>query len=192
MPQKYKRREIQFFVVSLFDPEDMTFGNRVDTLYNAPLYGKSVSFPRISPDGRFLVFTLHEFGTFSIWHKDADLYMVDLQTKEVYPLSEANSEDVESYHSWSDNSRWIVFGSRRIDGLYTRPFITYVDEKGHAHKPFLLPQKNPLVYYKRLMFSYNIPELMVKKVDVSKHEIANVLRNSAGIDVTADPIMPNF
>ena len=42
------------------------------------------------------------------------------------------------------------------------------------------------------MFSYNIPELMVKKVDVSKHEIANVLRNSAGIDVTADPIMPNF
>lgn len=191
MPQKYK--EVKYSLCRMdFDPENMIFGNRVDTLYNAPLHGKSVSFPRISPDGRFLAFTLHEFGNFSIWHKDADLYMADLQTKEVYPLSEANSDDVDSYHSWSDNSRWMVFSSRRIDGLYTRLFIAYIDEKGQAHKPFLLPQNNPSVYYKRLMFSYNIPELMVKKAAVSKHKIANVLRNSAGIDVTADPIMPNF
>ena len=162
----------------------MTFGDKVDTLYNAPLHGKSVSFPRISPDGKFLAFTLHEFGNFSIWHKDADLYMVNLQTKQVYPLSEANSDDVDSYHSWSENSRWMVFSSRRTNGLYTRPFIIYIDEKGKAHKPFLLPQENPLVYYKQLMFSYNIPELMVKKVEVSEHEIAKTLRYSKEINVT--------
>lgn len=191
MPQKYK--EVKYSLCRIaFAPENMTFGNQADTLYNASLHGKSVSFPRISPDGRFLAFVLHEFGNFSIWHKDADLYMVDLQTQEVYPLSEANSNDVDSYHSWSDNSRWMVFSSRRIDGLYTRPFIVYIDENGHARKPFLLPQKNPSIYYKRLMFSYNIPELMVKRVDVRKHKIANLLRNSVGIDVISDPIMPNF
>ena len=183
MPQSYK--EVKYSLLRIdFNPEDMTFGDKVDTLYNAPLHGKSVSFPRISPDGKFLAFTLHEFGNFSIWHKDADLYMVNLQTKQVYPLSEANSDDVDSYHSWSKYSRWMVFSSRRTNGLYTRPFITYIDEKGKAHKPFLLPQENPLVYYKQLMFSYNIPELMVKKVEVSEHEIAKTLRYSKEINVT--------
>lgn len=177
LPQKYK--DVKYSLCRIaFDPEEMAFGNRVDTLYNAPMEGKSVSFPRISPDGRFLAFTLHGFGNFSIWHKDADLYMADLQTGGIYPLSEANSDDVESYHSWSGNSRWIVFSSRRIDGLYTRPFIAYIDEAGQVHKPFLLPQKNPADYYTRLMYSYNIPELTAGKVTVDRHKVGSLLRNA--------------
>ena len=42
---------------------------------------KSASFPRISPDGKFLVFTLADYGTFPIWHHEADLYMLNLQSK---------------------------------------------------------------------------------------------------------------
>ena len=132
-----------------FDPEGISFGTEVDTLYDAASEGKSVSFPRVSPDGRFLVFTLHAHGTFSIWHKDADLYLLDLRTNRLFPLDKANSDDVESYHSWSGNSRWMVFSSRRTDGLYTRPFITYIDSSGQACKPFLLPQKDPWAYYCR-------------------------------------------
>ena len=105
--------------------------------------------------------------------------MADLQTGKICPMSEANSDDVESYHSWSSNSRWMVFSSRRIDGLYTRPFIAYIDEKGHAHKPFLLPQKNPSAYYMRLMYSYNIPELTSGKVKIDRHKVSNLLRNPA-------------
>ena len=167
-----------------FNPEDMSFGSKVDTLYNAQLHQKSVSFPRVSPDGKNLVFTLHNWGNFSIWHKEADLWKVNLQTEEVVPLAEVNSDDVESYHSWSSNSRWLIFSSRRTNGLYTRPFIVYVDEKGETCKPFLLPQNNPLVYYKQLMFSYNIPEFMIRKVETSKYKIKNVLRESKGINVT--------
>ena len=162
----------------------MSFGSKVDTLYNAQLHQKSVSFPRVSPDGKNLVFTLHNWGNFSIWHKEADLWKVNLQTEEVVPLAEVNSDDVESYHSWSSNSRWLIFSSRRTNGLYTRPFIAYVDEKGETCKPFLLPQNNPLVYYKQLMFSYNIPEFMIRKVETSKYKIKNVLRESKGINVT--------
>ena len=103
--------------------------------------------------------------------------MLDLRTGDLSPLAEANSDDVESYHSWSDNSRWMVFSSRRTDGLYTRPFITYIDSCGRAYKPFLLPQKDPLVYYMRLMYSYNIPELTSGKVEIDKHEIVRLLRN---------------
>ncbi len=183
MPQEYSKVKYSLCRID-FNPDDASFGNKVDTLYNGAGNGKSVSFPRISPDGRFLVFTLQEYGNFSIWHKDADLWAMDLSTGEIHPLDAANSEDVDSYHSWSGNSRWLVFSSRRIDGLYTRPFICHIDGDGQASKPFLLPQKNPLDYYADQMVSYNIPELMERKVNVSRHKIANALRNTPGTDIT--------
>ena len=82
-------------------------------------------------------------GIFSIWHKDADLYMIDLSTLRSYPLEAANSDDVESYHSWSSDSRWIVFSSRRMDGfIYKTVYALISMRKGQACKPFLLPQKD--------------------------------------------------
>ena len=97
--------------------------------------------------------SLHDSGNFTIWHKEADLYMLDLLTSRKYPLDVFNSEEAESYHSWSGNGRWMVFSSRRIDGLYTRLFIGYVDSEGVGHKPFLLPQKDPLTYYDCLLYT---------------------------------------
>lgn len=145
--------------------------------------GMSVSFPRISPDGQYLVFVLQEFGNFSAWHGDADLYALRLSDATVYPLTEANSDASESYHSWSSNSRWMVFSSRRIDGLYTRPYFAYVDKDGRAHKPFLLPQKDPVNYYEDMMEAYNLPEFIHGKVEVNPHDIATLMKDDKGIDV---------
>lgn len=145
-----------------FDARNGRFGTKVDTLYNARIKGKSVSFPRVSPNGRFLLYTLSDYGTFPIWHKEADLHMINLETKEEIPLTGLNSDETESYHSWSSNGHWIVFSSRRLDGLYTRPFIAYVSEDGAVGKPFLLPQKETH-YYTYLMKSYNIPEFITHK-----------------------------
>lgn len=184
MPQEYSKAKYSLCRID-FHPEDASFGERVDTLYNGARNGKSVSFPRISPDGKFLIFTLQEYGNFSIWHKDADLWTANLQTGEIHPLDAVNSEDVDSYHSWSGNSRWLVFSSRRIDGLYTRPFFCHIDGNGQASKPFLLPQKNPLEYYSSQMNSYNIPELMERKATVNAHDIASALRDTPGTDITA-------
>jgi len=91
-------------------------------------------------------------------------------------LDEANGPDADSYHSWSSNSRWIVFSSRRLDGLYTRPFISYIDSQGKAGKPFLLPQKRPAEFYGNLMKSYNIPELVKGKVNKDSYEIASLIK----------------
>ena len=109
-------RQVKYSLCRIaFDFQNERLGEVVDTLYNARMEGQSVSFPRLSPDGRFLAFTLHDFGNFSIWHKEADLYMLDLLTSRKYPLDVFNSEEAESYHSWSGNGRWMVFSSRRID-----------------------------------------------------------------------------
>ena len=64
----------------------------------------------------------------------------------------------DTYHSWSSNSRWFVFASKRDDGLYGKPYFCYVDRLGHAHKPFVLPQQDPQFYDMNLK-SFNVPEL---------------------------------
>ena len=182
MPHEYS--EVKYSLCSIaFDPVTRSFGSRIDTLYNAGRDGKSASFPRVSPDGKFLLYTLSGYGNFSIWHKDADLYLLNIASGISHSLQNANSTDTESYHSWSSNSRWIVFSSRRIDGLYTRPYFAYIDEEGNASKPFLLPQKDT-DYYHRFMKSYNIPEFITGKVSSKIRALSTLAKEDKGIDVT--------
>jgi Tol biopolymer transport system component len=161
---KYSLCSVPFFT------ETQTIGEKVDTVFNARLTRKSASFPRISPDGRFLLFTVCEYGSFPIWHKEADLCLLDLKTKKYADMSGVNSQDVDSYHSWSSNSRWIVFSSRRVDGLYTRPYIAHIGKDGKAGKALILPQKYP-DFYDAFMKSYNIPELVKGKVNADPYRI---------------------
>lgn len=165
-----------------FDAKTRSFGQEVDTLYNARLDGGSISFPRLSPDGRWLMYTLHDFGNFSIWHKEADLWMIDLQSPEKTHrcLDELNSDDVDSYHSWSSNGRWVIFSSRRIDGLYTRLYLSHLEDDGTFSKPVLLPQHD-VHYYDRLMKSYNIPEFVQGEVNVNGLE--QLAKQSKGVDL---------
>lgn len=182
MPGDYKKVKYSLCAI-LFDMDTRQFGNKVDTLYNARKNGKSVSFPRVSPDGRYLMFTLFDYGNFSIWHREADLYLLDLSNNMITALDALNSDETESYHSWSSNSRWVIFSSRRSDGLYTQPFIAHIDKNGKASKPFLLPQDNAN-YYMRLMKSFNIPEFVKGKIKVNPYQISQKVRNDKGIDVT--------
>lgn len=155
-----------------FNEENGTLGSRVDTLYNPSVEQGSASFPRISPDGKFLMFTESDCGTFPIWHKTADLKMINLSNGQYVETDTLNSKDVESYHSWDEKGKWVIFSSRRLDGRYTRLFIAHFDEKNGFSKPFLLPQKSPTHNNKR-MYSYNIPEFINSKV-VLKESVANL------------------
>lgn len=151
-----------------FDPQTGRFDERIDTLYNAYERQGSVSYPRISPDGKYLLYTHAIYGTFPIWHPEADLQMIDLQTGEDADVAAWNDADhADSYHSWSSNGRWVMFGSRRLDGRYTRLYIAYLDEDGTAHKPFLLPQEDPRHNTWRLK-SFNVPEFIDGKVKLSR------------------------
>ena len=141
-----------------FDPESGTIGTDVEMVLAAADFNGSICFPRPSYDGRYLMFTLCDYGTFPIWHHEADLWLLDLATGETRPLDEVNSPDTDSYHNWSANSRWFVFSSRRGDGLFTRLYIAHFDENGVAGKPFLLPQRDPKNYDEDLFRSYNVPE----------------------------------
>lgn len=149
-----------------FDAEKGAFGHEVDTLIKASTTGKSVTWPRPSYDGRYIMYTQIDYGYFSVWHVESDLWLLDLQTGETRRMDEVNSDEPESFHNWNVNSRWFLFTSRRDDGLYTRIYFSSMGDDGKATKPFLLPQRNPKRYYARLLDSYNTPEFAARPIDI--------------------------
>ena len=180
-------RELKYSIYrKAFDPDTRQFGPR-ELVFDAAARDSSATFPRISPDGRYLLFTMGHYGYFHIWHHDADLWIMDLSGEwrsesgefaTARRMDEVNSPDTESYHSWSSNGRWIIFSSRRNDGTFTRPFIAHVDKDGHATKPFELPSEDP-DYHRQFLRCYNIPEFMKGPVTITPQAFADVLKGDA-------------
>ena len=160
-----------------FNPETLAFGP-TELVYDAAAVNKSATFPRVSPDGRYLLFGQGRFGCFHVWHPDADLWITDLQTMQTRKLENVNSPEAESYHSWSSNGRWMIFISRRDDGNYSRLYMAYFDKSGHAHKAFELPQRDPS-FYDFYLRSFNVPEFMVEPVGITAQEFASTAKTDA-------------
>ena len=163
---------IRYDIMSIpFDMATQTFGTP-QTEVACTEMGKSGTVPRMSPDGKYLLFTMADYGQFHIWQNSADLYVKNMETGVITPLQAVNSPHVEAYHGWSSNGRWIVFSSRRDDGIYTRLYIAYFDKSGRAHKAFLLPQQDPEHNLLRQK-SYNVPELTRDAINVSFEQLKN-------------------
>jgi hypothetical protein len=172
-----------------FDPTTGTFGNRIDVIVDAEAQHKSVSFPRPSYDGHFLCYTLSDYGQFSIWHHEADLWLMDLTRCEgrdsvggamsSWPMVEANSADTESFHNWSTNSRWLVFSSRRDDGLFTRPYFCHVDAEGQITKAFMLPQRNPRRFYRDRFLSFNVPDFIISPTHFDGSKASRIINDES-------------
>lgn len=174
MPMDYRKLKYSLCRVP-FDEETGSLGAAVDTVRSSFRQGGSVSFPRLSPDGRFLLYTLSDCATFPIHHREADLRLLSLPSGKELDAGTLNSNDTESYHAWSSNSRWIVFSSRRIDGKYTRLFFAHIGADGKCAKPFLLPQRDP-DSNTRLLDAYNIPEFIKGRVRLNKDDVARLFQ----------------
>ena len=177
MIQRYKEVKYDLYCAD-FDPETKRFSNMEKLFDAADSLGQSVTLPRVSPDGRYLLFAKAEFGCFHVWHEDADIFLMDLKTRKTKELKAVNSSRSESYPTWSSNGRWIMVDSRRDDGNYTRPFLAYFDKQGKAHKAFEVPQKDPY-FYTFFLRSYNRPEFMVEPVKVTPQAFAQKAKEDA-------------
>lgn len=180
-PLQYKDEKYNLCKID-FDPETGKFGEKVDTIFNAVKMGKSLTWPRPSYDGKYILFTLIDYGYFSIWHNESEQWLLDLETGEARNLKEINSPKADSYHNWNVNSHWIVFTSRRDDGLYSRLYLTSVDDNGHFTKPFLLPQRHPSDYYSTSLYSYNTPDFTKSKVDFDAYHAAKEIMSDKRVE----------
>lgn len=184
MPGGYER--LKYSLCSIpFDADKGEFGNRIDTLICSAEIGKSVSLPRPSYDGRYLMYNLTDHGTSPIHHADADLWIMDLTTGELRPLDEVNSEYSDAYHNWSPGGGgWFLFNSKRRDGMYGNLYLSCVGADGKATKPFLLPQRNPLEYYDEALHSFNAPDFIAAPVSLDMRRIRKMVSKGEITDVS--------
>ena len=168
-------REVRYDLMRIgYDAADGQWGE-LEPVLLAEDTGRSITEPRVSPDGRWLLFCMSDYGAFPVYQASSDLYLLDRDTRQYHRLS-VNSPRSDSWHCWSSNSRWIAFASKRRDGVFARIYFSYVDEEGRAHKPVLLPQKDPS-FYDRFIKTYNVPELSPTPVPASARALARAIRS---------------
>ena len=169
VPAEYEKVKCSLCRIG-FDAAKGQLGEAVDTLFNGPATDKSYTLARPSYDGRWLMYCVSSRSNFPVCQNDADLWLMDLETGATRAIDEVNSSESESFHNWSENSRWFVFSSKREDGMYTKLYLAAIDDHGRVSKPFLLPQRNPRKYYQELMDAYNCPDFTKTRVDFDAHE----------------------
>jgi len=174
--------EVRYDLVRIsYDINTDTWGE-LETLLAAEETGMTALLPRTSPDGRWLLLCMSDYGCFPAFQQESDLYLVDLQAANQTGRHTArrltvNSDRSESWHSWASNSRWIAFSSKQRDGVFTRPYLSYIDESGKVYKPMLLPQRDP-TFFDSCLQAYNTPELVLQPVRVTGEKLARFVRSS--------------
>jgi Tol biopolymer transport system component len=156
---------------------------QVETVLSAKETGRSIQTPRLSPDGRFLLFAMCDYSCFALYQPNSDLYLMDLETHRYKRLG-CNSDWAESWHAWSSNGRWIVFSSKRPTGIFTHLYFSYVDDRGKASKPFVLPQRDP-TFYESFVKLYNVPEFIAGPVRTPTRAFVRAVRAPERIQVNA-------
>jgi len=109
-------------------------GGRAEPILGASRNGMSNSFPKISPDGRWIVFVQCRNG--QLMRPDGRLYIVPAEGGEA-KLMNCNTPLMNSWHSFSPNGRWMVFSSKSWSP-YTRMFLTYIDGEGNDSPAILI------------------------------------------------------
>ena len=191
-PDGYDKIKYDLVRIS-YDIENDTWG-KVETVLSSNDTGLSIAMPKTSPDGRWLTFCMSDYGFFPTWRQSSDLYIVDLKAADEtgrfeYRKLDINSNQSESWQSWSSNSRWIVFSSKREHGGFTRSYLSYVDENGMAYKPLIVPQKDPS-FYSRSLEAFNTPEFATGRILTNSRQLERAIRlaaKSSGEITTATP-----
>jgi tetratricopeptide (TPR) repeat protein len=122
----------------------------------------SNSFPKVSPDGKWIVFVKCRNG--QLMRPDSKLWIVPFSGGKAR-LMNCNTARMNSWHSFSPNSRWLVFSSK-VNTPYTQMFLTHIDEDGHDSPPILIPNSTPDNRAVNIPEFVNIEYEGLKKIEV--------------------------
>lgn len=141
-------------------PFDSGRGGTPEPIAGASGNGMSNTFPKVSPDGRWIVFVKCRNG--QLMRPDSELWIVPGAGGTARRMR-ANTSRMNSWHSFSPNSRWLVFSSK-ANTPYTQMFLTHIDEEGNDSPPILVPNSTAANR------AVNIPEF----VNVPYEEFASI------------------
>jgi tetratricopeptide (TPR) repeat protein len=161
-----KKKEFKFDLYRLQFNEGM--GGQAIPVQGASNNGKSNFFARYSPDGKWVVFCQSE--NFMLLQPDSKLYIMPAAGG-IPRLMNCNTKNMNSWHSWSPNSKWLVFSSK-IKGPYTQLYLTHIDENGNDSPPLFLEN---LAFDKK---AANIPEFLKNSDDILRKITDNFSQNA--------------
>ena len=109
-------------------------GGKAEAVIGASGNGMSNNFPKVSPDGKWIVFVRNKNGL--LMRPDSNLYIVPFEGGKERRLN-CNLAVMNSWHSFSPNGRWLVFSSK-TPSLYTQMYLTHIDENGNDSPAVLI------------------------------------------------------
>lgn len=161
---------------TLYDLHQIVFdggsGGESRPVAGAANNGRSNYFPRFSPDGKWLSFCQSDGGI--LMKSSSDIFLLPADISGPPRRLESNVDfAADSWHSWSSNGRWLVFASKRDDGIYARLYLTRIDANGRASPAVRLPLRDePLA-------SFNIPEFVANRPRIKEPELFDAVRVEA-------------
>jgi len=133
-------------------------GGQAEPLDGASHNQRSNYFARYSPDGKWVVFC--QANSFMLLQPDSELFIIPAEGGQARRL-ECNTRRMNSWHSWSPNSRWLVFSSK-ANTPYTQLFLTHIDQEGNSSPPVVLSR------FTSPDMAANIPEFVGASADAIK------------------------
>ena len=109
-------------------------GGTPERIIGASENGMSNNFPKVSPDGKWIIFVQCKNGL--LMRPDSRLFIVPFEGGEARPL-ESNLPRMNSWHTFNPNGRWLAFSSKS-PSLYTHLYLTHIDDQGHASPPIVV------------------------------------------------------
>jgi hypothetical protein len=128
--------------------------------------GMSNSFPKVSPDGRWIVFVKARNGL--LMRPDSQLYIVPFAGGATRRMR-CNTLLMNSWHSFSPNGRWMVFSSKSRSP-YTQMFLTHIDADGNSSPAILIDNATAANRAVNIPEFVNIPPDGMVKIDVPAAE----------------------
>ncbi|HUV13993.1 MAG TPA: tetratricopeptide repeat protein, partial [Acidobacteriota bacterium] len=146
-------------------------GGQPEPIPGASKNGMSNTFPKISPDGRWLVYVQCSNG--QLMRPDSQLYIIPTAGGEARRMT-SNTPLMNSWHSFSPNGRWLVFSSKSRSP-YTQMFLTHLDEAGNDSPAILIENATAANRAVNIPEFVNIPQDGLMKIEAPATDYYRVI-----------------
>jgi tetratricopeptide (TPR) repeat protein len=157
-------------------------GGVAKPIAGASANGMSNNFPKVSPDGRWIVFVKCRNG--QLMRPDSKLYIVPAQGGAARRMR-CNTSLMNSWHSFSPNGRWLVFSSKSRSP-YTQMFLTHIDEQGNDSPPIYVDHSTAANRAVNLPEFVNIPPAGLQNIDVPASEFYRIVDDALDLQKKGD------
>ncbi len=141
-------------------------GGKPERIAGASENGMSNDFPKVSPDGKWIVFVENRTGL--LMRPDSHLYIVPAQGGVARRLN-CNQHLMNSWHSFSPNGRWLVFSSKSRS-LYTQLYLTHLDPNGNDSPAIIVDATTAANRAANIPEFVNIPKGGLERIDAPATE----------------------